>query len=172
MGPAMTLSPAVALFLAATLGADAALQTKPEKKAEAGKFVQAVTISGECIKLVHAGHPVEGCKNIVVNMNYSTGVSAYWFVTDRTVLSFAGDGSRRIEQGSDLVIQSIERILLAAKVHGTDDTREDDAVGFCRFGDPTKRGMMVECMAHTQAGLYEGTFVADGNPPKLGKFQT
>jgi hypothetical protein len=26
-------------------------------------------------------------------------------------------------------------------------------------------------MAHTQAGLYEGTFVADGNPPKLGKFQ-
>jgi hypothetical protein len=167
----MTLSLAIALFLAATLGADAALQTKPEKKAKADKFVQAVAISGECIKLVHAGHPLDGCKNILVNVNYSTGVSAYWFVTDRTVLSFAGDGSHRIEQGSDLVIQSVERVLLAAKVHGTDDTREDDAVGFCRFGDPTKRGMMVECMAHTQAGLYEGTFVADGNPPKLGKFQ-
>jgi hypothetical protein len=56
----MTLSLAIALFLAATLGADAALQTKPEKKAEADKFVQAVAISGECIKLVHAGHDRDG----------------------------------------------------------------------------------------------------------------
>ena len=167
----MTLSLAIALFLAATLGADAALQAKSEKKAKADKFVQTVAISGECIKLVHAGHPLDGCKNILVNVNYSTGASVYWFMTDRTILSFAGDGSRQVKQGSNIVIQSIERILLAAKVHGTDDTREDDAVGFCRFGDPTKRGMMVECMAHTQAGLYEGTFVADGNRPKLGKFQ-
>src|SRR3954454_21264828 len=108
----MTLSLAIALFLAATLGADAALQAKSEKKAKADKFVQTVTISGECIKLVHAGHPVDGCKNILVNMNYSTGVSAYWFMTDRTILSFTGDGSRRIEQGSDIVIQSIEKVIL------------------------------------------------------------
>ena len=168
----MTLSPAVALFLVATLGVDAAVPIESKRKAEAGKFVQAVTISGKCIKLVHAGHPVDGCKNILVNMNYSTGVSAYWFVTDRTVLSFAGDGSRRIEQGSDLVVQSIERVLLAAKGNDKeDDTREDDAVGFCRFGNPTKSGMMVECLAHTQAGLYEGTFMADGTPPKLETLQ-
>jgi hypothetical protein len=44
-------------------------------------------------------------------------------------------------------------------------------VGFCRFGDPTKSGMLVECLAHTQAGLYEGTFVADGTPPKLESLQ-
>src|SRR5215204_2299930 len=115
----MTLALAIALFLAATLGADAVLQTKPEKKAKADKFVQAVAISGECIKLVHAGHPVDGCKNIVVNVNYSTGVSAYWFVTDRTILSFAGDGSRRIEQGSDVVIQSIEKVILATIADGS-----------------------------------------------------
>ena len=30
---------------------------------------------------------------------------------------------------------------------------------------------MVECMAHTQAGVYEGTFVTDGNPPKLEETQ-
>src|SRR5215207_802256 len=168
----MTLFLSIALFLATTLGADAALPAESKRQAEAGKFVQAVTISGECIKLVHAGHPVDGCKNILVNMNYSTGVSAYWFVTDRTVLSFAGDGSRRIEQGSDLVLQSIERVLLAAKGNDKeDDTREDDAVGFCRFGNPTRKGMMVECLAHTQGGLYEGTFVADGDPPKLGELR-
>ena len=45
-----------------------------------------------------------------------------------------------------------------------------EAVGFCRFGDPTKKGMMVECMAHTPAGLYEAVFLADGAPPKLGEF--
>src|SRR5215208_1268067 len=111
----MTLFLSIALFLVTTLGADAALPAESKRQAEAGKFVQAVAISGECIKLVHAGHPVDGCKNIVVNMNYSTGVSAYWFVTDGTILSFTGDGSRRIEQGSDVVIQSIERILLAPK---------------------------------------------------------
>jgi hypothetical protein len=76
-----------------------------------------------------------------------------------------------VKQGSDIVIQSIERVILADTANEEDDPKEDDAVGFCRFGDPTKRGMMVECMAHTQAGLYEGSFVADGNPPKLGKFQ-
>jgi LytS/YehU family sensor histidine kinase len=173
MGHAMMLSPTVALFLVATLGADAALQAKSKKKAKADKFVQAVTISGECVKLVHAGHSVGGCENILVNMNYSTGVSAYWFISNRTILSFAGDGSHRIEQGSDIVIQSIERVILATKANNSkrDDTKEDAAVGFCRFGDPTRKGMMVECMAHTQVGLYEGTFVADGNPPKLEKFQ-
>jgi hypothetical protein len=171
-GQAMTLFLAIALLLVATLGADAALQPKSEKKSKVDKFVQTVAISGGCIKLVHAGHPVDGCKNILVNLNYSTGVSAYWFVTDRTILSFAGDGSRRIEQGSDLVVQSIERVLLAAKANGNeDDTREDDAVGFCRFGNPTRKGMMVECLAHTPAGLYGATFVADGDPPKLGKLQ-
>src|SRR3954462_6694917 len=128
----MTLSLAIALFLAATLGADAALQAKSEKKAKADKFVQTVAISGECIKLVHAGHPVDGCKNILVNMNYSTGVSAYWFMTDRTILSFAGDGSRPIEQGSDVVIQSLEWVFLAANDSKEDDAKEENAVGLCR----------------------------------------
>ena len=166
------LSLALVLFLVAALGADAAPQARP-KETEADKLGQMVTISGECTKLVHAGQPVEGCKSILVNMNYSTGVSGYWFMTQKTILSFAGDGSRRIEQGSDGVIQAIERIFLADMVNerSANDAKEDPAVGFCRFGDPTKRGMMVECMAHTQTGLYEGTFVADGNPPKLGKFQ-
>ncbi len=169
----MTLALAIALFLAATLGADAALQTKPEKKAKADKFVQAVAISGECIKLVHAGHLVDGCKNILVNMNYSTGVSEYWFTTQKTILSFAGDGSHRIEQGSDSVIQAIERIFLADTANDSeaDDAKEEPAVGFCCFGDPARRGTTVECVAHTQAGLYEATFVTDGKPPMLRKFQ-
>ena len=168
----MTLSLATALFLVATLGAGAALQTESKRKAEAGKFVQAATISGECIKLVHAGRSVAGCKTILMNMNYSTGVSAFWFMTNRTILSFAGDGSRRIEHGSDLVIQFIGRVLLAANTNDKeDDTRKDNAAGFCRFGNPTKKGMMVECLAYTQEGLYEGAFVADGNPPKLESFQ-
>jgi hypothetical protein len=165
----MKLSLAVALLLAATVSADAAPQAKP-KKAEAGKAVQMVTVSGQCTKLVYAGKPVDGCKNILVNMNYSTGVSAYWFVTDRTILSFAGDGSRHIEQGPDIVVQSVNRIILAATDGSDEDATGDDAVGFCRFGDPTERGAIIECLAHAQAGLYEGTFVTDGTPPKFGEF--
>jgi hypothetical protein len=164
----MMLSLSIALSLAAIIGADAAPQAEPKKNGEADQFAQMVTVSGECTKLVHAGHPVAGCKNILVNMNYGTGVSAYWFVTDRTVLSFAGDGSRRIEQGSDIVIQLIERVFLTATAG---DPNEDDAVGFCRFGDPTQKGTTVECLAHTQAGLYEGAFVTDGKPSKLEAFQ-
>jgi hypothetical protein len=129
-----------------------------------------VTVSGGCTKLVHAGKPVEGCKNILVNMNYSTGVSAYWFVTDRNILSFAGDGSRHIEQGPDIVVQSVNRIILAVTDGSDEDATGDDAVGFCRFGDPTKAGAIIECLAHAQAGLYEGTFVTDGTPPKFGEF--
>jgi hypothetical protein len=168
----MMLSLAIALVLATTFGAEAARRAKTQKKADATKIAQMVTVSGECTKLIHAGHPVDGCKNILLNMNYSTGVSAYWFMTDRNVLSFSGDGSRRIEQGPDLVVQSIERVVAAVTtgVSKEGDAREDAAVGFCRFGDPTKKGSMLECVAHTQAGLYEGAFVTDGTPPQLEAF--
>ncbi len=163
----MRLSLAFALFVANAVGAYAAPQTKSER-AGSDRFVQMVTVFGACTKLVHAGQPVDGCKSTLVNMNYSNGVSAYWFVTDQTILSFAGEGSRRIEQGADIVVQAIDRLILAA----TDATKEDAAkgdiaVGFCRFGDPTKKGMTTECVAHTQLGLYEAAFVTDGTPPKL-----
>jgi hypothetical protein len=166
----MRLSLAVAFFFAATVGAYAAPQTTP-KRAEPDQFVQMVTVFGTCTKLVHAGQPVDGCKSTLVNMNYSNGVSAYWFVTDQTILSFAGDGSYRIEQGSDIVVQSIDRLILAATDATKEDTAKGDtAVGFCRFGDPTRKGMTTECVAHTQLGLYEAAFAADGTPPKLEAF--
>lgn len=107
-----------------------------------------------------------------MNLNYSTGVSAYWFVTEETVLSFSGDGARRVEQGSNIVVQSIERVILAATTDASkeEDAKEDAAVGFCRFGDPTVKGSTVECIAHTRTGLYEGSFAPDGNPPELKAF--
>ena len=167
------LSLVIALLLAATLGAEAAPKAKSKKKANADKFAQVVTISGECTKLVHAWHPVEGCKNILMNVNYSTGVSAYWFMTEDTILSFSGDGARRVEQDSNIVVQSIEKVILAATTDASkeEDAKEDAAVGFCRFGDPTVSGSTVECVAHTQAGRYEGGFAADGSPPHLEAFQ-
>ena len=168
----MTLSLALAFFLAATLGAHAA-SGKPKTKPRAGKLAQTVTVSGECTRLVQAGRPVEGCKNILVNTNYSTGVSGYWFMTGNSILSFAGDGSRRLEQDSGHVIQSIERVFLTdpTNIAQEEDATAENAIGFCRFGDVTKRGSMIECVAHTRAGLYEGAFVTDGNPPKLDTFQ-
>lgn len=169
----MKLSLAIALFLAATISVDAAPQAKSKKKADTTKIAQMVTVSGECTKLVHAGLAVEGCKNLLVNMNYSTGVSSYWFMTESTILSFSGDGSRRIEQGPDIVVQAIEKVILAATTAAPDkeEGKEDIAVGFCRFGDPNLRGSTIECVAHTQTGRYEGAFATDGSPPNLEAFQ-
>ena len=172
----MRLSLPIALFLAAIVSPDAAPQPK-SKTAKAGQSVQTVTVSmvtvsGTCTKLVHAGQPVDGCRSTLVNMNYSTGVSAYWFVTDQTILSFAGDGSSRIEQGSDIVVQAIDRVIMAAVEATKDDAAKGDAaVGFCRFGDPTRKGMITACVAHTQLGLYEAAFSSDGSPPKREVFQ-
>jgi hypothetical protein len=158
--------------LAATLGADAAL-ARSKTKPRAGQLAQTVAVSGECTRLVQAGRPVEGCKNILVNTNYSTGVSGYWFMTGNSILSFAGDGSRRLEQDPDHVIQSIERVFLTdtTNIAQEQDATAETAIGFCRVGDVTKRGSTIECVAHTRAGLYEGAFVTDGNPPKLDTFQ-
>jgi hypothetical protein len=169
----MKLSLAIALFFAATFSEDAAPQARPEKQAETNKIAQMVTVSGECTKLVHAGLAVEGCKNLLVNMNYSTGVSSYWFMTESTILSFSGDGSRRIEQGPDIVVQAIEKVILAATtaVPNNEEGKEDPAVGFCRFGDPNLKGSTIECVAHTEIGRYEGAFATDGSPPKLEAFQ-
>ena len=85
----MKLSLAIALFFAATFSEDAVPQAKSKQKAETTKNVQMVTVAGECTKLVHAGLVIEGCKNLLVNMNYSTGVSSYWFMTESTILSFS-----------------------------------------------------------------------------------
>ena len=163
----------LALLLAATLSADAAPHATPKQKPEASKIVQMVTVSGACTNLIRAGAAVAGCKPVLMNLNYSTGVSAYWFMTEHTILSFSGDGSRLVEQGPSTVVQTIEKVIVAAATHGfkEEDAKEETAVGFCRFGDPTIKGAMLECVAHTQAGRYEGTFVADGTPPQLEAFQ-
>ncbi len=168
----MRLSIAFTLLLAATFGAAAAPQAKP-KKPKASNTVQMVTVSGECTRLLQAGVPVEGCKPVLLNLNYSTGVSAYWFATEHTILSFSGDGSRRVEQGPAIVVQAIEKVIAAATTNGSraEDAKEEAAIGFCRLGDPAVKGSMLECVAHTQAGRYEGTFVPDGSPPQLEAFQ-
>jgi hypothetical protein len=168
----MRLSLVVALFLAASLGADAAPQAKVNENDEPTKIVEMVTVSGTCTRLVHAGLAIDGCKPILVNMNYSTGVSAYWFMTAGTILSFSGDGARRVEQGPDIVVQAIATVILAATADAfKDKNAEAAAIGFCRFGDPTIKGSTIECVAHTPAGLYEGAFTTDGNPPQLETFQ-
>ncbi|MBL0408644.1 hypothetical protein JKG68_32840 [Microvirga aerilata] len=169
----MRLSLAPTLLLAATLGADAAPQAKPKPKSEASKIAQLVTVSGACTKLIQAGSAVEGCKPVLMNLNYSTGVSAYWFMTERLILSFSGDGNRQVEQGPDTAVQAIEKVIVAASANGfkNEDAKEETAIGFCRFGDPTLKGAMLECVAHTPAGRYEGAFVTDGSPPQLEAFQ-
>jgi LytS/YehU family sensor histidine kinase len=167
----MKLSLAIALFFAATISVEAAPQAKSKKKAEPNKIVQMVTVAGECTKLVHAGLVIEGCKNLLVNMNYSTGVSSYWFMTESTILSFVGDGSQRIEQGSEIVVQAIKKVILATTTAANEDEgKEDAAIGFCRLGDPNLKGATLECVAHTRAGRYEGAFATDGSPPKLEVF--
>jgi hypothetical protein len=164
----MKLSLVFAIFAFATISADAA-PTAKSKKVDAAKVVQMVTITGACTKLIHIGQSVDGCKKTLVNMNYSTGVSAYWFMAERTILSFSGDGTHQIKQGPGTIVQAIDRIVLGA-TDGTDEARESAAVGFCRFSDPTKEGALLECMAHTEAGLSEGIFRADGRPPGLDEF--
>jgi hypothetical protein len=167
----MKLSLAIALFLAATFDVQAAPQPK-SKGADANKIAQMVTVSGECTRLVQAGRAVEGCKSLLVNMNYSTGVSSYWFMTESTILSFSGDGSRRIEQGLDVVVQAIEKVILAALGTASEEEgKEDTAIGFCRFGDPNLKGSTIECVAHTQVGRYEGAFTTDGSLPQFEAFQ-
>ncbi len=169
----MRLSLALALLVAAALGAEAAPPDKAPKKPETSNIAQLVTVSGECTRLVQAGARVEGCKPVLMNLNYSTGVSAYWFMTERTIVSFSGDGSRRVEQGPSTVVQAIEKVIVAAATHGfkDEDAKEETAVGFCRFGDPTIKGATMECVAQTPAGRYEGVFVTDGSPPQFEAFQ-
>jgi hypothetical protein len=163
----MMLPLAIAFLLAATLGAAAAPQAK-SKKAEPRKTTQIVTATGKCTRLEYAGVALEGCKPILMNMNYNTGVSAYWFMTDRTIVSFSGDGTHRVEQKPDIVVQAVDRVVSAAATDAVKekDTKEETAIGFCRFGNPTIKGSTLECVAHTQTGRYEGAFVTDGSPPQ------
>jgi hypothetical protein len=94
-------------------------------------------------------------------------------MTERLILSFSGDGSRRVEQGPDTVVQAIETVVVAAASDAfkAEDAKDEPAIGFCHFGNPTLKGATLECVAHTLTGRYEGTFVPDGSPPQLEAFQ-
>ena len=124
----MKLSPVFAIFAFAPINADAA-PTAKSKKVDAAKVVQMVAITGASPSCVHIGQPVDGCKRTLVNMNFSTGVTAYWFMAERTILSFSGDGTHRIEQGPGTIVQAINRMVLWVTDGTDDEARERAAVG-------------------------------------------
>jgi hypothetical protein len=62
-------------------------------------------------------------------------------------------------------------VAAASDAFKAEDAKDEAAIGFCRFGNPTVKGATLECVAHTQAGRYEGIFVADGSPPHFEAFQ-
>ena len=52
-----------------------------------------------------------------------TGVSSYWFMTESNILSFFGGGSWQVEQGPNIVVQAIEKVILAAATAAPNEER-------------------------------------------------
>ncbi len=124
------------------------------------------TIKGRCTKLILADQVVRGCQGILLNTSYADGRSGFYFVSGDTIVTFTGAGSRQIMQGPDKVAQPIDQVITSIK----GKPRQAKAVGSCRFGNPYKGAVTIECRADTQQGRYEGDFTTDGLPPNVTKF--
>ncbi|MDQ0318958.1 hypothetical protein QO002_001096 [Pararhizobium capsulatum DSM 1112] len=128
--------------------------------AENGMFV----IEGRCQKLQIGEHDFSNiCSSKAVSTSYDDGRVGFHFVTNGGVaLTFSGLDLPNISEDEDET--GIDSIIL--NVGGGTKSSKISAVGRCRYGNPFKGKMTIDCKAKTGGMAYHARFKTNGKPPK------
>jgi len=123
-------------------------------------------IEGQCTKFVYAGRALDGCKNVLLNTIYKDGRTGFYLLSGSNIVTFSGHGSRQVKRGVDDIIQPIDTVITAinGKASGI------KATGSCRFGNPYKGAVKIQCAADTRNGRFEADFLTNGQPPSVTNF--
>lgn len=121
-----------------------------------------MAVSGTCAELLVASE-ARPCGGTLINTIYSDGRVGFYFVVDdseKSAVSFSGQGEQRKMPSEDIWIQSIDGLVLS--------TGATAATGECRFGNPFEGATRIECSAVSEAGdVFVGEFLTDGSEPDI-----
>jgi hypothetical protein len=128
-----------------------------------------MSLDGVCQKLfVQKYDWTKWCKNRVVNSVTDNGDVGFTFVSSNpnisSTVTFDGRGPDQVKPSPDSVIQPVRRIIFSIAGMGI-KPKEERAVGSCRFANPYKGKMTIQCSAQTHDGHFEAVFQTNGQPP-------
>lgn len=121
-----------------------------------------VAVSGTCTDLVIANE-TRPCGGTLINTIYDDGRVGFYFVvddSDKSAVSFSGQGQQQKMPAEEIWIQSIDGIVVS--------TGATAATGECRFGNPFGGATRIDCSAVSEAGdVFVGEFLTDGSEPHI-----
>jgi hypothetical protein len=156
-------------FVVATL-----LSALASTQVHARTMTSMISLSAAQCESRKVGFQIHNC-SMVLNTIYDDGMNSFAFVplkdsTDKGSISFLGDGKRQIKHGADIAEQPVIGITLTVvQTNGKAESVSFDAVGSCKFGNPTKWVSEVSCTANASQnmGTFTGNFRSDGAQPKV-----
>jgi hypothetical protein len=128
------------------------------------------TLEGICVELVVSDDDVTGrCNGVMLRTVYKDGRLGFMFVAhDIATATFTGEHGP--ELGDDKTIH-LDRVILATFKDNKPVPFTFPANGTCVSTDPDFGPAKITCRANTDHGLFSGSFVSNGKPPKIERFQ-
>jgi hypothetical protein len=155
------------LALAGFLSAEPSVAQEQEPPYKTSRPTEIVFLSGTCEKLSLANKNLTApcCKlKLRLSANDYLQYRTYFFFSGGKAgaVSFSGLARDQSKPHRDHAIQPIDLVLL------TENDRHTrlSAVGQCEFSNPARPSRLI-CEAKTTAGVFEGTFLSDGHPPRI-----
>lgn len=133
-----------------------------------------ISLKAERCESQKVGYQIHTC-SMIMNMIYDDGMNSFAFVplkdsADKGSISFLGDGKRQIKHGANVAEQPIVAITLTVvQADGKAESVMFNAIGSCKFGNPTTGVSEVSCTADAEQGkgTFTGNFRSDGSQPKV-----
>lgn len=125
----------------------------------------AMALSGKCSKLIAADKDVsKRCNGEVASVTFPDGTVMFIFSFGKTMVGFSGDSRKTVGDRAKGV--ATLPVNFAYTGFGKPTPMKATAAS-CRFGNPTSgKPAAVICTAKTAKGVFAGSFLSDGKPPR------
>ena len=132
------------------------------------KLTATVGVEGACQNLTIGGEDhTTNCKGTLLNTEYDDERTGFYFATtDQVIVTFSSRGDQEQKIDTDTVTAPVDEVIVSSG--GKIDRLQ--ATGACRFGNPYKGPMLIQCTADTERGRFEGAFLTDGKQPDARTF--
>ena len=152
------------LAAALMLGLAASVDAQPAPQ----NLAAIALLQGTCGHLVVGGKDASSrCEGKLTNSIYKTGRSGFTFlVGDLAVVTFSGADSPA--KGDQATVR-LDKVIFTLVGTGT-PPNVVPATGTCTYTNPYAGPSHVNCSAATKSGSFSASFVSNGEPPDLQRF--
>lgn len=141
---------------------------------QTGDLNSLATLEGKCVELVVSDDDISSrCNGVVLNTVYKDGRLGFMFVAhDIATATFTGEhGPELRPELRDESTIHLDRVILGTLKDNKSVPYTLPANGTCVTTDPDFGPTKITCRANTNHGLFSGSFVSNGAPPRTERFQ-